>query len=671
MNEGPSLMHKLVKYLVLPKAISAFEDTYLRRMNRIGLVFFAIHVPVMMLLAWANATRPWLALVLSAAVVAGPAVAYATLRNPRTVSVVYGVAAMFMGGVLVHFGQGPVQIEMHFYFFALIAMLAVFGNPLVIVAAAVTVALHHLVLFLVLPRSVFNYDAPIWVVAVHAAFVVLESVAACFIARSFFDNVIGLEKIVQARTAELDARNRDMRLVLDNVDQGFLTIDRQGILSAERSRAFDRWFESLEVGDTLFTLLGRASREFGDQSRYCWDEVVLGLLPLELTLEQMPRDLRVGEKQYRVVYMPIGEGQRPERFLVVVTDVTAEVSRERAEQDRREAMILFERLLSDRTAVNDFFDDGAAMVESIASGTTSDVTTVKRMLHTLKGNSAIFGLESLSNLCHDIETRFVDENTLPPASDRARLRERWDALVGSLERLLGSKRRVIELDETEYAALEQGARRGAPSATLLAMVHSLKLEATQRRLDHFGEQIGRIATRLGKNVEVRTDSHSLRIDPKRWGSFWSAFIHAARNAVDHGLEAPDVRVSLGKPPVGSVALRTYRRGERFVVEIADDGRGIDWAGVARKAAELGLPSRTDADLRAALFHDGVSTAAHVTDISGRGIGMGAVRAATEALGGQLEIETASRQGTTLRMVFDASAMIADLGLASPATIAAA
>jgi hypothetical protein len=96
---------------------------------------------------------------------AGPALAYATLERPRVVSIIYGVSAMFFGGLLVHFGQGPVQIEMHFYFFALIAMLAVFGNPLVIVAAAVTVALHHLLLWFIVPESVFNYDAPVWVVA--------------------------------------------------------------------------------------------------------------------------------------------------------------------------------------------------------------------------------------------------------------------------------------------------------------------------------------------------------------------------------------------------------------------------------------------------------------------------------------------------------------------------
>jgi hypothetical protein len=155
------------------------------------------HVPVFVLLAALNGTGALTALGLTTAVLVGPAVAYRTLENPRSISIVHGVTAMFMGGLLVHFGQGPVQIEMHFYFFALLAMLAVYANPLVIVAATVTVALHHLALWLILPASVFNYQAPLWVVVVHAAFVVLEATATCFIARSFFENVIGLEKIIE------------------------------------------------------------------------------------------------------------------------------------------------------------------------------------------------------------------------------------------------------------------------------------------------------------------------------------------------------------------------------------------------------------------------------------------------------------------------------------------
>jgi two-component system chemotaxis sensor kinase CheA len=98
-----------------------------------------------------------------------------------------------------------------------------------------------------------------------------------------------------------------------------------------------------------------------------------------------------------------------------------------------------------------------------------------------------------------------------------------------------------------------------------------------------------------------------------------------------------------------------------VIEIVDDGRGIDWPRVALKAAELGLPADTEQDFHAALFLGGVSTASHVTDISGRGIGMGALRVATLALGGEMEIETELGRGTTLRMVFPQTAKVEEVG----------
>jgi two-component system chemotaxis sensor kinase CheA len=654
--DGGSTMRRLIAYLVLPEEISPFEVNYLRRMNRIALAFFALHVPVMAAIAWGNGTRPWLAALLTTAVFAGPAFAYRTLSNPRAVSVTYGIAAMFMGGLLVHFGQGPMQIEMHFYFFALLAMLAVFGNPLVIVAAAVTVALHDLALWFMLPSSVFNYDAPVWVVAVHSLFVVLESVAACFIARSFFDNVIGLDKIVRSRTAELDDRNRDMRLVLDNVAQGFATIDRDGVLSAECSTIFERWFGGSRERESLFDRFGTKSPSFAQLSRASWLEVVGGIMPLALTLDQMPRELLVDGICYRVGYLAIGEGESPERFLVVVTDITADKHRERAESRRREEMQLFERLLSNRNMVHGFLEEASALVSAIVSGKGTDIVVFKRMLHTLKGNSAVFGLDSLASFCHELEQYVVEEGAPPPEAELARLRERWDTLSADVDRLVGRRPRVVEIEESEHAALEQAVRRGAHGSSLLAIVHSLKLEPTERQLRHFAEQAQRIAARLDKNVEVRVESQELRVDPEHWRGFWSAFVHAVRNAVDHGLEAGGERVSRGKPEHGVLMLRTYLSRERFVVEIADDGRGIDWPALTKKARELGIAAETEGELKQALFHKGMSTAKEVTDLSGRGIGMGALFAATKSLGGDLEIETTEGRGTTLRMTFPESAM---------------
>src|SRR5450432_2411967 len=147
----------LTKYLALPPEITAFERKFLARLNKIALAFFYLHIPVLMAVAWCAGTGPMLALVLSLVVLIGPTVAYFKLQNPRSVSVVYGITAMLMGGLLVHFGQGPVQIEMHFYFFALLPMLCMFANPAVNLAAAVTVALHHLIVWYFLPGSVFNY----------------------------------------------------------------------------------------------------------------------------------------------------------------------------------------------------------------------------------------------------------------------------------------------------------------------------------------------------------------------------------------------------------------------------------------------------------------------------------------------------------------------------------
>ena len=204
----------------LPPQISDTERTHVQRVNKIALWFFAAHIPVLTLIAFVNHTNPALAAAFTAGILVGPLLAHKTLDNPRHVAVIYGITAMCMGGLLVHFGQGPVQIEMHFYFFALVAMLAVYGNPAVIYVATVTVALHHLLMWMWLPRSVFNYSAPIWVVGVHALFVILEAIATAAIARSFYDNVIHLEEIVAERTKErnkLEGEQKEAVMLMSTV----------------------------------------------------------------------------------------------------------------------------------------------------------------------------------------------------------------------------------------------------------------------------------------------------------------------------------------------------------------------------------------------------------------------------------------------------------------------
>lgn len=647
------MISKLVRYLVLPGAVSDFEQTYLRRMNRVGFLFLACHVPLFIVIAALNGQSMRLAAELSSLVLVGPAIAVWSLKNPRWVGVVHGIAAMLMGGLLVHFGQGPVQIEMHFYFFAMLALLAVYANPLAIAAAAVTVALHHLLLWLYLPNSVFNYDASLWVVLVHAAFVVVESIATCFIARSFFDNVIGLEKIVEVRTAQLDARNRDMRLVLDTVHQGFLTVDRSLQMSSEMSAAVSKWFGAAQPGQTLMQYLSPHDASFVQRFELGWDQVVADFLPLELTLDQLPKRLEAVGRQFSVDYNGIQHGDAVAQVLVMISDITAHVERQRLEAEQHDVMEIMGRVAKDKSGVLEFVREASGLVQQIAAAEITDLPSFKRNLHTLKGNAMIFGVQSISHACHAMENFLEDGGTVPSLETRATLQVAWHKLRDNIAVLLGScESALIEIDDSELETLLHAVLRGESSDKLVRQLRGWKLEPTARRLMRAAEQAQSVATRLQKSsLHVTINDHALRLDPKSWSEFWSVFVHVVRNAVDHGIEDGLERAQQGKPAAGRLSLGTRLDGEELVIEIEDDGRGVDWDRIAQRAASLGLPHATHDDLVEAMFSDGLSTRSEVSEYSGRGVGMSAVRAACRARSGDIRVWSEPTRGTRIEFRF--------------------
>jgi two-component system, chemotaxis family, sensor kinase CheA len=655
-------MNRILQALILPSEITDFERSYVQRVNRVGLAFYALHVPVFVALAYFNETGPMSALVLTTLVLLGPAVAFKTLRNPRAIANVYGVTAMLMGGLLVHFGRGPVQIEMHFYFFALLAMLAVYGNPLVILAAAATVALHHLLGWWLIPSSVFNYDAPLWVVAVHAGFVVLESVATCTIARSFFDNVIGLEKVVQARTAALDTRNRDMRLVLDNVEQGFLTVDRDGMIGPEYSKIVEDWFGVPKEGTRFADYLSDVNGVVAKMFELGWVEVVDGIMPLDVTLDQLPSALVHQHRQFSLAYSPILREGELERVLLVITDQTATVAKERLEAEQREAMVIFDRILRDKTGFVEFFEEANEFVDLVVKDEISEKAVLKRVLHTLKGNSMIFGINTVADVCHAMESAIEEEEAWPSEAHRNLLRDRWVRLRKSLETLLGEGHgKRLEIDDTEYSKLLQAVLKGAPHKQLAQMMGDWQLEPTAKRLARLAEQAQGLARRLNKGpLQVNIDAGELRLEPQRWASFWSAFVHVLRNAIDHGLEEAHERQQANKPNTLSLRLSTRCENGQFVLQVEDDGRGIDWGKVAAKAAEIGILTQDQHELEAVLFHDGISTRDEANEFSGRGVGLGAVKAASEERMGRVEVHSAEGKGTRITFRFPEDQMAGDI-----------
>jgi two-component system chemotaxis sensor kinase CheA len=160
---------------------------------------------------------------------------------------------------------------------------------------------------------------------------------------------------------------------------------------------------------------------------------------------------------------------------------------------------------------------------------------------------------------------------------------------------------------------------------------------------------------LGRRVRLQMEGQETELDKSLLEAIKDPLTHAVRNALDHGIETPDVRLAAGKDPEGTLKLRAYQEGSHVLVEISDDGAGIAVEKIRQKAIERGFITReraahqSERELLQLIFVPGFSTAAAITNVSGRGVGMDVVRTNVERIGGKVEIDSKVGKGTTLRL----------------------
>ena len=451
-----------------------------------------------------------------------------------------------------------------------------------------------------------------------------------------------LERRVEERTRDLDARNVAMRLVLDNVDQGFVTIDRAGVLLSERSLAFDDFFGAPEPGARIWEHVGKLVPEFSDAFELGWDGVIDDLLPLELSLEQLPSRLQVERSRYlSLEYRPIMEQDELGGVLVIFTDISDQVARERGAAEQAETVAIFEAITHDASGFNDFFTDAQKMVERALDSRNQDMVLLLRDLHTLKGNFAITGLRRMAAEIHHIEGYCIENEEPPGPEQRAKLRELWQHFSMRVNKFRGDAHDTFAVDIGDYDRLVERLADEKIAADAMASVLRLRFEPVRPRLERLSQEAQRISRRLERG-ELRVDvgGEGTRIAPgSAW--LWSALPHLVRNAIDHGYRPNP------KFPVRNPVLHIHaQEGPDFVqIEVSDEGYGVNWERLRELAQERGLPHKTEADLIAVMFADQISTAAQATEISGRGVGLAAVKAAVEEHGGTLNVQSETNKGT--------------------------
>jgi two-component system chemotaxis sensor kinase CheA len=225
-------------------------------------------------------------------------------------------------------------------------------------------------------------------------------------------------------------------------------------------------------------------------------------------------------------------------------------------------------------------------------------------------------------------------------------------LVGELV-LARNQLRSIDSDEPAVQACAQ--RINAVTSALQETAVKTRLQPVEHVFSRFPRTVRDLAVSCGKEVQLVIDGADTELDRSLIESIRDPLTHLIRNSVDHGIEPPDVRVARGKPRAGRLSLRAFNESGRVTIEVSDDGGGIAFEKVREKAIARGLVSAADAEsmppdrVLQFIFEPGFSTAAQVTSVSGRGVGMDVVRTNIESIGGTVDLQSIPGAGTTVRV----------------------
>ena len=261
------------------------------------------------------------------------------------------------------------------------------------------------------------------------------------------------------------------------------------------------------------------------------------------------------------------------------------------------------------------------------------------------GKTVKIDQESIDSLMNVAGELLVAKNSLPYLAD---------GVVGMTHDVI--KREIME----KYIFINRLTEQ------LQDLIMGMRMLPISYVFDRYPKLVRDIAKKLGKKVKLEMSGGETKLDKNMIEMLADPMIHIMRNSLDHGIEMPDTRTEKGKDSIGTVTLKAYAESDRIVIEIIDDGAGINTDRVANKVLEKGLMSIEEID---ALSEDeraelvllpGLSTVEEITEFSGRGVGMDVVKKSIESFGGSIRIKTKANQGTVITLAIPVSLAVTSL-----------
>jgi HPt (histidine-containing phosphotransfer) domain-containing protein len=602
----------------------------------------------------------WLALFGGAALALFPIYLY--FKQPGAVlnRYVNVIAQGLFSALLIDITGG--RIETHFHVFGSLAFFAFYRDLRVLFVGTAVVALDHLIRGIFFAESVYGVPDPThlrWLE--HAAWVVFEDLFLAYSCiRSRFEMQLvsikraeiveqkeKVEELVADRTGELLSERNDMKIILNNVEQGIFTIEGNASIAVQCSAAcekiFSRDIRSLHVVE----IFGEDRAMWDDLFEMVFDETK----NTNSLIDLLPKQLNYQTKNLKLEYKVTHEKSKIKSVLCVVSDMTLidELETRNIIEINKNAALI--KVLSNK---NDFIE-AIEITESLKKY-SGDHEEIKRKVHTLKGAFAFLDCRWLAEICHAWEGQLQSADNFEIVVKNA-----YENLKNELEKFILANAKVLKINsdiqfvQVELASFLKALRYVAtfnPDPKIYDALDDLMLVPIDEELNWLSEAFVGFGEGLGKKINPIIFDKNDKIPAKIYRDLFRSFIHIVRNSADHGIENIQDRIKNNKPLAGQMSVKLHDEGGEYYLEFKDDGQGLNFEKLKDllRIKNIEVPP-LDEKLIDILFSDGFSTKEHITESSGRGVGLGAVRAEAKKLGGNAYAVSELGKGFTIRVHF--------------------
>ena len=499
-----------------------------------------------------------------------------------------------------------------------------------------------------------------------------------FMSYIFRSNQERLTLKIEQNKSQLQEKTDSISAILSNINHGIIPIIEGGKIDIHYSKFVEEIFQdnNIQNKDCVDLVFGKSNvgEDLKSQIKSVFDSSI-GSNPITFELNQhvLPKEIEVeidrNKKYLELNWDAIQDGDKDVyKILLTIKDVTnLKLIKHEEEKKSRSIQILTQLIVLDLDKLTSFFSwsntklaEVIKLLESEGDFTIDKAKNIFRTFHTLKGTARMFSFSFLVDVVHAAEQKYddflkkknqkeIDKNLLIDDVNLVRnaINEYKDIYNTKLLSLSKSNKKEKEKFEElsmkvmalkDYIGEEKKIKQ--KFYELCQFVHANEFENFEKLCDHIVSSLSSLASEIGKkDVNVKFLSSNILFDKREMQALTDILIHSLRNSVDHGIERPEVRQAKGKPEIGTIILDIRKEEKYGVIEIEDDGGGLNLIELEKKGIENNLLPKDASNQQIAdiIFYSGVSTAKRVTEISGRGVGMEAVKKSVQKKGGDIKI----------------------------------